>query len=417
MSTKRGKPLIATDEGGTDQGNLDLEEIQSKQELVSQRLNDASNRLNQLLPANDSESGMDQSDTNQVDQSWVQQVQQETGIDLQSDELQSDELRSKAEEIGQSMVQQVQQVQQETGIDLRSDEVKATASAIGKAVNAIFPATLGEQIKGFCEASSCKEAQEAVGQELTNVAGMLSQLNIPIQLETVVGAFGALGDIAYACPMIAPVGLILVGVSNACKQAKYNKEQAEFMGERIEEISQTLKKLTANLMKKGAEQSVSVLTPLLGILKDAFEFTTNITTKGFMKSLFTYTTDRKTLQHLDKQITDAMQALGLAIANEQLELSLQMDDKLVKMMELLEKGVPAGCKEPAQIDPKVLAEIAERSGCTVANEMKDEIGSMSKLMMGEIQAARCVCVDVSTVRAHGSSHSSRQCSPRQAGPP
>ncbi|EKX30983.1 hypothetical protein GUITHDRAFT_122813, partial [Guillardia theta CCMP2712] len=320
-----------------------------------------------------------------VGQTIVDQVKDKTGVDLQSDDL-----RNKAGDVGQTIVDQVKD---KTGVDLQSEEAKAAVSAMGGAVVSL---AVEEQLRSFCQSSDCQEVQEAVGRELVKVAGMLGEVQIPFSLDSVVGAFGVLGDVAYACPMLAPVGLILVGVSSACKQAKYNREQADFMRERVDGISATMKRLSANLQQKGAKDSASVLEPLLEVLKEAFEYISRITRRGFMKSLFTYSADRKTLQQLDKQITDATQALHLAVANEQvglrlmsvclqLELSLQMDEKLVRMMAMLEKGVPAGCKEPAQIDAKVLVEIAERSGCKMANEMKEEIGSMSEAMMKHME--------------------------------
>lgn len=67
-----------------------------------------------------------------------------------------------------------------------------------------------------------------------------------------------------------------------------------------------------------------------------------------------------------------------------------MDDKLTAMMEMLKKSIPHGAKEPADIQPEVLANIAKQSGCKSTNEMKTELAGMSQKMMGKKPNLLCI---------------------------
>jgi hypothetical protein len=89
------------------------------------------------------------------------------------------------------------------------------------------------------------------------------------------------------------------------------------------------------------------------------------------------------LDKLIKEVDSKMADLHLRVSSTQLALAVEMDTKIDKMMEMMEK-MAAGAhdkEDPADMDPHVLAEIAKQAGMEAGKAMQDELGAMSAKMM------------------------------------
>ena len=92
------------------------------------------------------------------------------------------------------------------------------------------------------------------------------------------------------------------------------------------------------------------------------------------------------LQDLDGNL----KLLSITVASQHLMVSLEMDSKLDKITAMIEIMAQSGSSksDPAEMDPKLLAELAESAGMKTGEAIKRELGAMSKKMeskMDEIE--------------------------------
>ena len=109
----------------------------------------------------------------------------------------------------------------------------------------------------------------------------------------------------------------------------------------------------------------------------------NLCQQGFMKAMFTASRNVLNLDKLIKEVDSRMADLHLRVSSTQLALAVEMDTKIDKMMEMMEKMAAGahGKEDPADMDPHVLAEIAKQAGMEAGKAMQDELGAMSAKMM------------------------------------
>eukprot|EP00960_Hanusia_phi_P050377 760197-Hanusia_phi.AAC.1 len=271
--------------------------------------------------------------------------------------------------------------------DARIDSLAKKAETADKVLDNVskLPQTtqmVSDKIASFTSQSP-PECQGEVNEAMSSAMETVKSIAGAIDMDMVLGGIEFLGDIAGACPMLGPIGVLVKSIVKTCNQARYNLVQAGHLQKRVTEIEGILQRLKDNLMRKGAAESTKILQPLFDILKEAATYIGGMTSGGFMKKLFKAASEKKGLIEIDEKITKSLQTLQLAVANEQLDLTMKMDDKLEMMMKMISNQIPQGCKEPAELDPAVLAQLAEQSGCKAAEEMKSELSNMSDQMKGK----------------------------------
>jgi len=116
-----------------------------------------------------------------------------------------------------------------------------------------------------------------------------------------------------------------------------------------------------------------------------------------MKAMWSCKNNKLMLSKLMRDLDENLDALSMKVADTHLNLSLEMDSKLDKITAMMEKMAQNGSSksDPAEMDPKLLAELAESAGMKTGEAIKGELGAMSKKMeskMDEIAGHVCVCV-------------------------
>jgi len=119
--------------------------------------------------------------------------------------------------------------------------------------------------------------------------------------------------------------------------------------------------------------------------------------EGFMKSMWSCRNNKLMLSKLMQDLDKNLDLLSMKVAHTHLNLSLEMDSKLDKITAMMEKMAQSGSSksDPAEMDPKLLAELAESAGMKTGEAIKRELGAMSTKMeskMDEIEGHVRVCV-------------------------
>ena len=116
-----------------------------------------------------------------------------------------------------------------------------------------------------------------------------------------------------------------------------------------------------------------------------------------MKAMWSCKNNKLMLSKLMRDLDENLDALSMKVADTHLNLSLEMDSKLDKITAMMEKMAQNGSSksDPAEMDPKLLAELAESAGMKTGEAIKRELGAMSTKMeskMDEIEGHVRVCV-------------------------
>jgi hypothetical protein len=203
--------------------------------------------------------------------------------------------------------------------------------------------------------------------------------------------FGSALEHAGAIPGLSVLGFALKGLADAYKTAKYNKEIAKVMQTKADQVRTSIEGMGENLIKasKGPEKQAEVekiLKPLTDEIKNCTDLCQKMCQEGFMKAMFNASSNKNLLDGLMKNIDSYMSNLSMFAQNRQLNLQLEMDDKLNQIQQMMEKMANSaqGKSDPADMDPKVLAEIAKEAGLEAGKAMQKELGNMSERMMGKM---------------------------------
>ena len=116
-----------------------------------------------------------------------------------------------------------------------------------------------------------------------------------------------------------------------------------------------------------------------------------------MKSMWSCKNNKLMLGQLLQDLDGNLKLLSITVASQHLMVSLEMDSKLDKITAMIEIMAQSGSSksDPAEMDPRLLAELAESAGMKTGEAIKGELGAMSKKMeskMDEIAGHVCVCV-------------------------
>jgi hypothetical protein len=108
--------------------------------------------------------------------------------------------------------------------------------------------------------------------------------------------------------------------------------------------------------------------------------------QGFMKAMFKASKNVKDLDNLLKDVDSRMADLHLRVSSTQLALAVATDNKMDEMMKLMNEMAAGahGKQDPADMDPKFLADIAKQAGMEAGKAMQDELSGMSAKMMAKM---------------------------------
>ena len=216
-----------------------------------------------------------------------------------------------------------------------------------------FAKTVGSSFSGFI--------QNVDKEDLASAASTLLQLS---------------GVVVSALPFGAPLGNALKLFGDAVKGASYNKAAASVLTRRVGEFLKVISDVILDISDAFEGKSEEIIKPTLDAVKASQDFIVVFCSKGFLKAMMSSSKDQKKLIELDHGLQECTKNLGLLIGSKTLNLAKAADEKLdalTKMMEQLQNAIPAGSNDPAQIDPQVLADIANKAGCACADEIKHEM--------------------------------------------
>eukprot|EP00960_Hanusia_phi_P054264 762600-Hanusia_phi.AAC.1 len=139
----------------------------------------------------------------------------------------------------------------ESSGDARLDKFTKKARTMDKGLDKISDfqedeQTIREQIASF-SAQSPPECQGEVNEAMSSAMETVKGIAGAIDTDMVLGGIEFLGDIAGACPMLGPIGILVKSIVRACESARYNLQQALHLEKRVTEIDGILNKLKQNL--------------------------------------------------------------------------------------------------------------------------------------------------------------------------
>eukprot|EP00960_Hanusia_phi_P054267 762601-Hanusia_phi.AAC.1 len=105
---------------------------------------------------------------------------------------------------------------------------------------------IADKLASF-SAQSPPECQGEVNEAMSSAMETVKGIAGAIDTDMVLGGIEFLGDIAGACPMLGPIGILVKSIVRACESARYNLQQALHLEKRVTEIDGILNKLKQNL--------------------------------------------------------------------------------------------------------------------------------------------------------------------------
>lgn len=194
-------------------------------------------------------------------------------------------------------------------------------------------------------------------------------------VEITTAALSALGTASAAFPFLLPIQIAVMQIGNAIQHATYNREAAEILATRCADCSLMAAEMAPKLQSitQSVDEQERSCKPLVTALNECNEFLLKFTKKGFISVMITWKRDDRSLMNLDKKVTNAIQTLSVRVNGYQIDRQVADSDKLDKVFSLLNGVSAAALSQPAEIDPKILAEVARKAGCTTANEISGEL--------------------------------------------
>ena len=180
-------------------------------------------------------------------------------------------------------------------------------------------------------------------------------------------------------PGVAVLGFALKGLADTAKKAKYNKELAEDM---LNKVETTTKNIPPNLVpdlekaaktKEAKQKVMEAIQPVIDQIADCKQMCDDMCKEGFMKAMFKCSRNKLALATLMRNLDDSLETLSMVVCSAQLHLSLGMDsklDKITAMMEQMAQQSGGGKSDPEEIDPKFLADIAASAGMKAGGDSK-----------------------------------------------
>ena len=155
---------------------------------------------------------------------------------------------------------------------------------------------------------------------------------------------GSLEAVGAALPGIAVLGFALKGLADTAKRAKYNKELAAAMLDKVDRIANTiLPTLVPNLQKaaKGKKNEqrrvVEAIQPVIDQIAECRQICEDMCKEGFMKAMFKCSNNKHMLATLMHTLDEKLQALSMKVSERQLDISLEMESKLDKITMMMEQ--------------------------------------------------------------------------------
>ena len=121
------------------------------------------------------------------------------------------------------------------------------------------------------------------------------------------------------------------------------------------------------------------MAQIIEAINDSQRFIEHFCKKGFMSRMWNSSSDQETLRNLDKKLSDCIQNLALRVGGEQLTLAQTADeklDKLTRMMATMANAREGATMDHSKLDPRELAEIAQKAGCTNVEDITEELTSI-----------------------------------------
>ncbi len=263
--------------------------------------------------------------------------------------------------------------QTELKSQLLDDERTKAAQNVGK--GAIEKASdLMKENTSFSEISKKISGMKIDQETLENVAESIMHIT---------------GMVLEGLPFGSGLGKALQGFTQCVRAAKYNKAAVEVLTTRVAELLKTVCDIRAETKDAFKDKEEAVFSPIINTTNDAKDFMENFCKKGFLGKMLSSSTDKRKLQDLDDAFVECLQKLALLIGSKTLNLAKAADDKLnvlTSMIEKLQASAPSGGM--AEIDPQVLADIANKAGCACADEIKSELAGVG-VKLDKIQE----CID------------------------
>jgi hypothetical protein len=133
-----------------------------------------------------------------------------------------------------------------------------------------------------------------------------------------------------------------------------------------------------------------VLKALIRTIKQCEKQCKSLCQQGFMKAMFKASKNVKDLNNLIQEVDSRMVDLHLRVSSSQLALAVATDNKMDEMMKRMNEMMGKlaagahGKEDPADMDPKFLADIAKQAGMEAGQAMQDELAGMSAKMMAKM---------------------------------
>jgi len=195
----------------------------------------------------------------------------------------------------------------------------------------------------------------------------------PDNAETMLAAVGAIAAFAGSFPLVSPIGLLLRGIVESALQANYNKTAARLLALRSRDVALALADVLP--VAQGASASLdSELARLKKLLGEATDFMNKFKKRSYLSRMLKGGSDARSLENMDKQITDTIQSMQLSLGAAQMKMQQRSFEEVAKVSELLAaKGGADGIKD----DPEALAAVAGAARVPV-DELRGELDTFFK---------------------------------------
>lgn len=248
------------------------------------------------------------------------------------------------------------------GLEVDLGALKGAASAVSGAVSQI-------------DLGALQGAAAVIGSGLSTAIGAIGgALDAETMAEATSTVMNIIGTGAAVFPFLLPLQIAMKDIGNAVQQATYNKEAAAMLSDRCTDCSKLVVEMAPKIVKlcKAEAEQEEMVKPFVEAIGECTEFLTAFSSKGFLSHMFRWKRDGRSLNMLDKKVSDTMQNLSMRVDGQQIDLQVANAEKLDEVFNML-KNASQGISEPSKVDPDQLAEIVRKAGAQSVEQVSAEL--------------------------------------------
>eukprot|EP00601_Ochromonadales_sp_CCMP2298_P003049 CAMPEP_0173188628 /NCGR_PEP_ID=MMETSP1141-20130122/11352_1 /TAXON_ID=483371 /ORGANISM="non described non described, Strain CCMP2298" /LENGTH=409 /DNA_ID=CAMNT_0014112561 /DNA_START=40 /DNA_END=1265 /DNA_ORIENTATION=- len=241
-------------------------------------------------------------------------------------------------------------------------EITKVLGSVGKQMGAVG-AGVKTAAAAVAGSGALDTAVKIAGSAGSAIGSAVAAIDTKILLQAGNIAMTVVGTSASVFPFLLPLQIALRDLGAAMQAAQFNKASSKILSDRCLECGKLAAEMGPKIAKVTSDtaEQARYLEELTKAINECTEFLAKFTKKGFLMKMVGWKNDDFSIQSLDNRVSAALQNLSVRLDGAQMDLQMADSKILNEMFLLMTKAGPPGASSN-QLDPAILAEVAQKAG-------------------------------------------------------